>query len=186
MRSAAKIFFHLRLRFRENRVSSCLLNNFISFQLKNIHVWILFGDLSDAVDDRVWIQVFERWVEWRLLSEETLKNTTFVQLVIKRICFFPASKGNLLYFYFSLFFFSNIIIIFLSKYLRAEYEGARWVYATCNMSMMLPLMMMVEDYIHSIARITIDGIIVKNRWDVFAVFVGIMKNVLQVRGVGNL
>lgn len=54
-------------------------------------------------------------VEWRLLSEETLKNTTFVQLVIKRICFCPASKGNLLYFYFSLFFFSNIIIIFLQN-----------------------------------------------------------------------
>lgn len=56
------------------------------------------------------------------------------------------------------------------------------MYATCNMSMMLPLMMMVEDYIYSVATITKDGIIVKNRSDIFAVFVGITKNVLHVRG----
>lgn len=38
-------------------------------------------------------------------------------------------------------------------------------------------------YIYSMATITKkEGIIVKNRSDMFAVFVGITKNVLQVRG----
>lgn len=53
------------------------------------------------------------------------------------------------------------------------------MYATYNMS----VIMIVEDYIYSMAMITKkEGIIVKNRSDMFAVFVGITKNVLQVRG----
>lgn len=37
------------------------------------------------------------------------------------------------------------------------------MYTVCNMSMMLSLMMMVEDYIYSVATITKEEIIVKNR-----------------------
>lgn len=50
------------------------------------------------------------------------------------------------------------------------------MYATYNMS----VIMIVEDYIYSMAMITKkEGIIVKNRSDIFAVFVGITK---MVRG----
>lgn len=50
-----------------------------------------------------------------------------------------------------------------------------------DMSVILLLMLMIRNYAYFMAAITKETIIVRNECNVFAVFIGITKNVCQVR-----